>query len=225
MRILLVEDSVRLQTYVGKGMRMAGCAVDIAPDGEEGLYLALENDYDVVILDLMLPKLDGISVLQRMRQKNCRTHVLLLTAKDTVADKVHGLAQGADNYLVKPFAFDELLARVQALSRRKYGTKNTRIAVGQLTIDTVRRTAMRDGALIDLRPREYALLELLVFRRGEVISRTEIEKHIYDDQADPLSNVVDSAICTLRKKIDVPGPPSIIQTRRGMGYMLEAPEP
>ncbi|MBI2434372.1 MAG: response regulator transcription factor [Candidatus Hydrogenedentes bacterium] len=223
MRILIVEDSKRLQTYLRKGLRLAGCAVDVAGDGEEGLWLALENDYDVVILDLMLPKLDGISVLRQLRQGERKTHVLILTAKDAVPDRVHGLEQGADDYLVKPFAFEELLARVQALARRKYGKKNTRIDIGGLIVDTVRRVAARGDEILDLRPREYALLELLAFRQGELVTRTDIERHIYDELAEPASNVVDSAICLLRKKIDVLGAPSLIQTRRGLGYVLEGP--
>jgi len=223
MRILLVEDSERLQTYLSKGLRMAGYAVDSARDGEEGLWLATEIEYDVVILDLMLPKLDGISVLQQLRASGRDTHVLILTAKDTVPDRVHGLEQGADDYLVKPFAFEELVARVQTLVRRGYGTKKSEITVGDVTIDMAHRVVRRGSADLRLRPREYALLELLALRKGDVVSRTEIERHIYDEQADPVSNVVDSAMCILRKKIDVPGAPSLIQTKRGMGYRLQGP--
>lgn len=202
---------------------MAGYAVDSAYDGEEGLWLATGNEYDVVILDLMLPKLDGISVLQQLRASGRDTHVLILTAKDTVPDRVRGLEQGADDYLVKPFAFEELLARVQALVRRSYGAKSNEIAVGDITIDMARRIALRGERDLELRPREYALLELLALRRGELVSRTEIEQHIYDELAEPVSNVVDSAVCLLRKKIDRPGNPSLIQTKRGMGYQLQGP--
>lgn len=202
---------------------MAGYAVDSAYDGEEGLWLATGNEYDVVILDLMLPKLDGISVLQQLRASGRDTHVLILTAKDTVPDRVRGLEQGADDYLVKPFAFEELLARVQALVRRSYGAKSNEIAVGDITIDMARRIALRGERDLELRPREYALLELLALRRGELVSRTEIEQHIYDELAEPVSNVVDSAVCLLRKKIDRPGVPSLIQTKRGMGYQLQGP--
>lgn len=224
MRLLLVEDSERLQTYVGKGLRQAGYAVDVAGDGEQGLWLATENEYDAIILDVMLPKLDGITVLQRLRAEGRDTHVLILTAKDTVPDRVRGLEQGADDYLVKPFAFEELLARVQALVRRKYGEKQGRLAIGGLIIDTVRRVVMRNGETLELRPREYALLELLALRQGEVVSRSEIEQHIYDELAEPMSNVVDSAICLLRKKIDAAEGPSLIQTRRGMGYVMQEPD-
>ena len=224
MRILLVEDSERLQTYLGRGLRKVGYAVDVAGDGEEGLWFATGNAYDVILLDLMLPKLDGISVLQQLRAAGRDTHVLILTAKDTVPDRVHGLEQGADDYLVKPFAFEELLARVQALARRAYGIKSQQLTVGDLTIDMARRVVLRGAKDLALRPREYALLELLALRQGQVVSRTEIEQHLYDEQAEPMSNVVDSAMCILRKKIDRPGGPSLIQTRRGMGYALREPE-
>jgi DNA-binding response OmpR family regulator len=225
MRLLLVEDSVRLQAYVGKGLRQAGYAVDLAADGEEGLWLATENAYDVIILDIMLPKLDGMAVLQRLRAAGRDTHVLLLTAKDTIRDRVFGLGQGADDYLVKPFAFEELLARIQALARRAYGAKTADVIVGDLRVDLARRVALRGGVELALRPREFALLELLALRRGALVSRTEIEAHIYDEQADPLSNVVDAAICILRRAIDAPGEVSRIETRRGAGYLLrEGPQ-
>jgi DNA-binding response OmpR family regulator len=221
--VLLVEDSKRLQDYVAEGLRQAGFAVDVAGDGEEGQWMAENTDYDVLVLDLMLPKLDGLSVLQRLRDQGSRIHILILTAKDTVDDRVFGLDSGADDYLVKPFAMEELIARVQALVRRSYEVKNPLIAVGGFTVDTARRVVTRDGRELDLKPREYALLEYLIVRRGEVVSRTEIEHHIYDERVEPMSNVVDSAVCQLRKKIDVPGETSIIQTRRGMGYILVEP--
>jgi DNA-binding response OmpR family regulator len=223
VRVLLVEDSKRLQDYVAEGLRQAGFAVDVAGDGEEGQWMAENTDYDVLVLDLMLPKLDGLSVLQRLRDQGSRIHILILTAKDTVDDRVFGLDSGADDYLVKPFAMEELIARVQALVRRSYEVKNPLIAVGGFTVDTARRVVTRDGRELDLKPREYALLEYLIVRRGEVVSRTEIEHHIYDERVEPMSNVVDSAVCQLRKKIDVPGETSIIQTRRGMGYILVEP--
>jgi DNA-binding response OmpR family regulator len=224
MRVLVVEDSKRLQFYVAKGLRNAGYAVDVADDGEDGLWLAETNEYDVIVLDLMLPKLDGIGVLRNLREQGSKTHVLILTARDTVDDRVHGLEQGADDYLVKPFAMRELLARVQALARRSYGRKSPRILIRELRIDLVAHSATRDGEALDLRPREYALLEFLALRQGELVTRTEIENHIYDERAEPMSNVVDSTICVLRKKMDKPGEPSLIQTRRGMGYILQPPE-
>ncbi|MBI2424317.1 MAG: response regulator transcription factor [Candidatus Hydrogenedentes bacterium] len=223
MRLLYIEDSARLQTHVGKGLRQAGFAVDSATDGEAGLWMATENGYDVIILDRMLPRMDGIEVLRRLRESGCTTHVLLLTAKDRVEDRVEGLQEGADDYLVKPFAFEELLARVQALVRRAHGVKHKIIEVGALRLDLVARSAHVAGEAIALRPREYALLELLAFHPGETVSRTEIERHIYDERADPMSNVVDSAICQLRKKVDVPGQASHIRTRRGLGYALQDP--
>jgi DNA-binding response OmpR family regulator len=223
VRVLVVEDSARLRTYVAKGLRHAGYAVDVAGDGEEGLWMAETIDYDVLVLDLMLPKLDGLSILNRLRAQGNSIHVLILTAKDTVEDRVNGLGEGADDYLVKPFAMEELVARVQALARRSYGLKNPQLTVDDLAIDTSRRTVTRNGGEVSLKPREYALLEYLVLRRGEVVSRKDIEHHIYDDRSEPVSNAVDSAICTLRKKIDVADGPSHIQTRRGMGYVIEGP--
>lgn len=218
MRILFVEDSLRLQRSVGTALRKTGYAVDLASDGEEGLWRALSHDYDVLVLDLMLPKRDGLSLLTELRRKGKMVHVLLLTARDTVLDRVQGLQAGADDYLVKPFALEELLARVQALGRRAYGTKQPRLLFGELEIDTVARSVRRSGQPVELTAREYLLLEYLARRRGEVVSRTDIEAHIYDEQVDPMSNVVDSAICSLRKKIGAPGEPALIHTRRGMGY-------
>jgi DNA-binding response OmpR family regulator len=223
MRVLLIEDSKRLQDAIGTGLREFGYAVDISGDGEEGLWYAVSNEYDVIVLDLMLPKLDGLTVLERLRAQGNAAHVLILTAKDNVEDRVGGLQAGADDYLVKPFHFTELLARIQALVRRAYGDKNPRLSVGELVIDTNTRTASRAQAAIALTPREYALLEFLALNRGRVISRSEIEKHIYDERVEPLSNVVDSAVCSLRRKIDSPSAPSLIQTRRGQGYILEEP--
>ena len=226
MRLLVVEDSVRLQRSLSGALRKTGYAVDVAGDGEDGLWLATANDYDVIILDLMLPKRDGLSVLAELRRRGRSVHVLLLTARDTVPDRVTGLQAGADDYLVKPFALEELLARVQALGRRAYGTKQSRLLVGDLEIDTLARCARRAGQAVDLTAREYLLLEYLARRRGEVVSRTEIEAHIYDEQVDPMSNVVDSAICTLRKKIALPaGAAPLIHTRRGLGYVLETVAP
>jgi len=224
MHVLIIEDSKRLQTYIAKGLRQRGYAVDVVSDGEEGLFLAETEEYDVIVLDLMLPKLDGLSLLRELRSRGCKTHVLILTAKDTVDDRVRGLGGGADDYLIKPFAFEELLARIQALIRRSYGNKAPRLVFGDLEIDVAIRSATRSGEDLGLRPREYALLEYLALRKGELVARTEIERHIYDERADPLSNVVDSAICSLRKVIDHPNSPSLIQTRRGMGYIFVGPE-
>ena len=221
MRLLLIEDSVRLQSSVGRGLRKAGYAVDVSGDGEEGLWLAESNEYDAIILDLMLPKLDGLTLLRSLRAKKNGTHVLILTAKDTVENRVSGLQAGADDYLIKPFAFEELLARVQALCRRGYQRKNPKIDIGDLEIDTAARVVLRQGKAIELTPREFRLLEYLAARRGQVVSRSDIETHIYSDAADLMSNTVDSAICILRKKIDPSGAGSLIHTRRGMGYVIE----
>jgi DNA-binding response OmpR family regulator len=222
MHLLLIEDSIRLQNSVGRGLRKAGYAVDVTGDGEEGLWLAQSNRYDVIILDLMLPGIDGLTLLRRLRAKENGTHVLILTAKDTLEDRVAGLQTGADDYLIKPFAFEELLARVQALCRRGYQRKNPKIEIGDLEIDTIARLVRRKGRPIDLTAREFMLLEYLALRRGHVVSRTQIEAHIYSDSTEVMSNVVDSAVCLLRKKITLPGIAPIIQTRRGMGYILES---
>jgi len=222
MKVLLVEDSSRLQMSVGRALRKAGYAVDVAGDGEDGLWKAESNDYDAIVLDIMLPKLDGLSLLRQLRQRGRGTHVLLLTAKDTVEDRVHGLQVGADDYLVKPFALDELLARVEALCRRAYGKKQPRLVIADLEIDTVAKEVLRSGHSVKLKPREYLLLEYLARRSGEVVTHGDIEVHIYDDSVDPMSNVVESAICQLRKKISAVNPAPLIHTRHGLGYILRA---
>jgi DNA-binding response OmpR family regulator len=225
VRLLLVEDSQRLQRSLGLGLRRLGYAVDVAGDGEEGLRLAENDEYDVIILDLMLPRLDGLSVLKRLRDAGGDAHVLILTARDTVDDRVRGLQAGADDFLVKPFAFAELVARVQALVRRRHGTKNPRVVVGPLEIDTAARRVARDGDALTLTPREYALLEYLAAHPGQVVTRDEIEAHLYDGRIELASNAVDSAVCALRRRLDVPGRPSFIETRRGLGYVLREPPP
>jgi DNA-binding response OmpR family regulator len=224
VRILLVEDSQRLQRSLSDGLRKASYAVDVVGDGRDGLRLAQSTDYDVLVLDLMIPGLDGLTVLRRLREQGKNTNVLILTAKDAVEDCVRGLRTGADDYLTKPFAFDELLARVQALVRRGHGSKNPCIRVGHLAIDTSARSVTAAEKPIPLSRREYALLEYLARRRGAVVSRREIERHIYDHAAGPTSNAVDSAVCALRRKIDLPGTPSLIRTRRGLGYFVPAGE-
>ena len=222
MRVLIVEDSKRLRTTIGGMLRRCGYVVDAAADGEEGLWLIQSNDYDVIILDIMLPKLDGLSLLQRMREQGKPTHVLLLTARDTVDDRVHGLRLGADDYLVKPFALEELLARVEALCRRAYGNKQPLLFVADLEINPATKEVCRAKQRINLKPREYLLLQYLAMRQGEVVTRSEIEAHIYNGEADPMSNVVESAISSLRKKISAPNPAPLIHTRHGLGYVLKA---
>jgi len=217
MRVLLVEDSKILLRTVRRALRHAGFAVDTAADGEEGLAAAEANDYDVVVLDIMLPKLDGLSLLRRLRAAGNTTHVLLLTARDTVGDRVQGLRQGADDYLVKPFALAELIERVRVLCRRAYGNKSGPLRVGSLELDLSARRLRRDGADVDLTAREWRLLEYLVSRRGQVVPRSEIEAHIYDELVEPMSNVVDTAVYNLRRKIGA----NFIHTRRGLGYVME----
>ena len=220
MRLLLVEDSERLQRSLSTGLRRAGHAIDVSGDGTDGLWRATSTDYDVVVLDVMLPGIDGLSVLRQLRERGRDTHVLLLTARDAVDDRVTGLRSGADDYLVKPFAFDELLARVEALGRRRTGRKSPVVRVADLELDPAGQTVRRNGQPLPLLPREFALLAYLAGRPGEVVSRTDIEAHIYDDRAEVMSNVVDSAVCALRRKIDRPGGPSLIATRRRVGYLL-----
>ena len=222
MRVLVVEDSEKLRRAIQFALRKAGYVVDSTSNGEEGLWFAESNDYDALLLDVMLPGLDGLTVLRRIRDKGRDTPTLLLTVKSEVPDRVAGLRAGADDYLCKPFAFDELLARVEALVRRRYGKKRPVLRVGQLEVDTAARKISHLGEDIALTPREYRLLELLARRAGEVVSRTEIEEHIYGDGAELFSNAVESAISTLRRKLESPGGATLIHTRRGLGYVLEA---
>ena len=220
MRLLLVEDYPPLQKSVAKGLREAGFAVDVTDNGDDGLWYATSNEYDVIVLDLMLPGMDGMSVLQKLRQAGRETHVLILTSRDTVPDRVAGLDAGADDYLVKPFAFEELLARVHALVRRGYRRKDPVLSFRSLQIDTATQRVFKDDAEQHLTPREYALLEYLAMRAGEMVSRTDIWEHVYDFHSTSTSNVVDVYIGYLRKKIDSPGQSSLIQTVRGRGYTL-----
>jgi DNA-binding response OmpR family regulator len=222
MRILLVEDYPPLQKSLAKGLREAGFAVDATGDGQEGLWYAMSNDYDVIILDLMLPKMDGLSILKKLREENKTNHILILTAKDTVEDRVTGLNMGADDYLIKPFAFGELLARIRALTRRSYIQKNPTLKVQDLHIDLNARRIWRADEEITLTSREYMLLEYLAMRAGQIVSRTDIWEHVYEFKSDASSNVVDVYIGYLRKKIEKNGAPPLIQTVRGQGYILGA---
>lgn len=217
---LLIEDYLPLQKSLAKGLREAGFAVDVTGDGKEGLWYATRNEYDVVVLDLMLPGMDGLTVLKKLRADGRESHVLILTAKGEVSDKVKGLELGADDYLAKPFAFEELLARVRALVRREYRRKNPLISIGDLHIDTAGQRVWRGDDQIVLTAREYALLEYLAIRRAEVVSRTDIWNHLYDWLSTATSNVVDVYIGYLRRKIDRPGEPSLIRTIRGRGYSI-----
>lgn len=220
MKLLLIEDYAPLQKSLAKGLREAGYAVDVAGDGKEGLWYARCGDYDVIVLDLMLPEIDGLTVLRRLRAEGRDVQVLILTAKDTVGDRVKGLDLGADDYLIKPFAFDELLARVRALVRRGYESRSPVIRVGDLEINTSSRVVRRAGGVIDLTAREYALLEFLALRAGQVVTRTEIWEHIYDFKDESTSNVTDVYILYLRRKLERLGQSRLIHTRRGVGYIL-----
>jgi DNA-binding response OmpR family regulator len=220
MRLLLVEDYPPLQKSLVQGLREAGFAVDATGDGHEALWHAESNQYDVIVMDLMLPGLDGLSMLRRLRAEGRQSHVLIVTAKDAVADRVAGLNAGADDYLVKPFEFDELLARVQALVRRSYQRKNPVLAAGPLRIDTAMQSVRDGDSDVRLTAREYALLEYLALRAGELVTRTDIWEHVYDFRSNATSNVVDVTIGHLRRKIDREGEASLIETARGRGYLL-----
>lgn len=220
MRLLVVEDYEPLCKSVVQGLREAGYAVDSSADGAEGLWHAQSDDYDVIVLDVMLPTMDGFTVLRRLRDAGRLTPVLLLTARDTVQDRVAGLDLGADDYLIKPFAFRELLARVRALARRRYHKPNPVIRIQDLELNTSSRSATRAGQPVQLTAREYALLEFLALRCGEVVSRSDIWEHLYEFHSDADSNVVDVYIGYLRKKIERTGLPRLIHTHRGSGYRL-----
>lgn len=221
MRILLVEDSAPLRKPVVKALKASGYAVDATGDGAEGWQLVQDHDYDVIILDIMLPGMDGREILRRMRAAGHETPVLFLTAKDAIEDRVAGLRLGADDYLVKSFAIEELLARVEVLGRRKYARRSPLIVVGDLELDQAAKTVRRGGRDINLTPQLFALLEYLLLRKGQVVSRTEIEEHIYDELVSPMSNVVDTAVCALRRAIAISEQSAqIIHTRRGMGYVI-----
>ena len=224
MRVLLIEDHKPLVRALKQGLEEEGFAVDVAYDGEEGGYKAQTANYDVIILDLMLPKEDGLSLLQRWRRSNMKSHVLVLTARGGIEDKVRGLDLGADDYLTKPFELTELLARLRALVRRGHQVKNPVLRIHDLEIDTAARTVKRSGKSIHLTPREYALLQFLAFHRGKVVTRSMIWEHLYDEHDENTSNVVDVYIRYLRNKIDKDYDPQLILTRWGEGYMLRGEE-
>ena len=225
MRILLVEDDKKIASFVIKGLESAGFAVDHAVDGEEGLALALTEPYDTAVIDIMLPLRDGLEVVAAMRQARVATPVIILSAKGSIDDRVKGLQVGSDDYLTKPFAFTELLARVQALIRRASGaTEPTRLEVGDLSMDLLTREVLRQGRKIDLQPLEFALLEYLLRNARRVVSRTMIMEHVWNYNFDPQTNVVEARICRLRDKIDKGFDGKMIHTVRGAGYVLkEAP--
>jgi len=216
MRLLIVEDEVDLLTSLAKAMREEGYAVDTAPDGEEGLYKAENSDYDAIVLDVMLPKVDGWGVLQKLR-KTRKTPVLMLTARDQTRDRVRGLDTGADDYLVKPFDLSELIARLRAIIRRSAGQTRNVIELGSIEIDTAARTVTADGKQVVLTPREYALVEFLALHRGEVVTRTTLYEHLFDEDDSTLSNLLDVHVSNVRKKLGS----EFITTRRGHGYSIE----
>src|ERR1700716_3023253 len=220
MRILLVEDEARMAQAIKRGLRQAAYAVDVARDGEDALYQASINDYDAVILDVMIPKRDGFEVCRELRAQGSRIPVLMLTARDAVEDRIGGLDTGADDYLTKPFEFGELLARLRALLRRGPVLAPAVLRVGDLELDTHAQRATRAGREVALTTREYALLEFLARNAGRVVGRAEISDHVWDDNYDPLSNLIESYINRLRRKLDAPGLRPLIHTRRGAGYVL-----
>jgi len=223
MRILIVDDDRRLCAIIKRGLLEEAYAVDLAYDGEEGEYLAEVNPYDLIILDIMLPSKDGIEVCHELRAKGVNTPVLMLTAKDAVEDRVRGLDTGADDYLVKPFAFNELLARIRALLRRDGISRSPELKVGDLTLDTLTRHVRRGERSIELTTKEYVVLEYLMRHPDAVVTRTMIEEHAWDYDFDSLSNLVDVYVNRLRRKIDSKGEESLIRTVRGAGYRLRAP--
>jgi two-component system OmpR family response regulator len=221
MRALIIEDDQTIADFVARGLREAGFAVDVAADGDAGLELASTEPYDAAIVDLMLPKRDGLSVIDELRRRGRSTPVLILSARRTVDDRVRGLQAGGDDYLTKPFAFAELLARVQALVRRATRSPEpTTLTVGDLSLDLLSRRVARGGTAIELRPREFALLEYLMRNAGKVVSKTMILSHVWEYNFDPQTNIVDVLVSRLRDKVDRPFETKMLQTVRGVGYVL-----
>lgn len=224
MRILIVEDDIQIARFVSKGLEEVGYAVDHSAAGDEGLRLALSVPYDVAIVDVMLPRLDGLTLIESMRRRGVSTPVLILSARRSVDDRVRGLQTGGDDYLTKPFAFAELLARVQALLRRSSGVgEPMQLTVGPLSVDLLRRQVARSEATIDLQPREFSLLEYLMRNAGRVVTKTMIVQHVWDFDFDPQTNVVEVLVHRLRGKVDQDFEPKLIHTVRGVGYVLRHP--
>jgi len=221
MKLLLVEDSERLQRSLSTGLKKHGFAVDQAFDGEEALSYIAVNQYDAIILDLMLPKIDGLTVLTKLRSEGKDCHVLILSANDQTEDRVRGLDLGADDYLVKPFAFDELVSRLRALNRRRSGVKNPVIEIDGIKVDSVARQVLFDDKQISLTPHEYQLLEFLARRRGRVFSHDQLIDQLYDAGSYVTRNAVEAHVSALRKRLNSAGAPKLVQTRRGFGYLIE----
>ena len=220
MRLLLVEDDARIARFVAKGLREQAYAVDVSATGEDALYQAAVNTYDLVILDVMIPAPDGFAVCRELRNSGQRMPILMLTARDAVADRIAGLDHGADDYLTKPFEFRELLARLRALLRRSGELRPEKITIGDLVLDTGAQTAKRAGRSVTLTAKEYALLEYLARNAGRVVRRAEIAEHVWDETFDPFSNLIEVYINRVRRKIDVDSPKPLLHTRRGVGYAL-----
>ena len=222
MNILLIEDDERTASFILKGLKEAGYTTVHRNDGKEGLGTAVIDEFDAAIIDIMLPGMDGLSVIDEMRKRKVMTPVIILSAKNSVDDRVEGLQAGGDDYLVKPFSFAELLARIQALIRRNYSEPlPAKLEVGDLTLDILRRKVYRGGNAIDLQPREFALLEYLMHNAGRVVSKTMIMEHVWEYNFDPQTNIVEARISRLRDKIDRPFATKLIQTIRGVGYVIE----
>lgn len=222
MRILVIEDDKKIASFVVKGLKQAGFAVDHVSNGEDGIHLALHESYDAAVIDIMLPKLDGLSLIEKLRRQKVNTPVIILSAKRSVDDRVKGLQTGSDDYLTKPFSFSELLARVQALIRRASGVaETTRLTFGNLFMDILKREVTKGDKKINLQPREFALLEYLMRNAGRAVSKTLIMEHVYDYNFDPQTNVVDVLVCRLRDKVDRDFEKKMIHTIRGVGYVLK----
>ncbi len=223
MRILVVEDDKKIASFVVNGLKQSGFAVDHSPDGEHGLIFAQTTGYDAAVIDIMLPKLDGLTLIQQLRKEKIRTPVIILSAKASVDDRVRGLQAGGDDYLTKPFAFSELLARIQALIRRAtHVAEPTRLTVGDLSLDLLTREVTRESQTIELQSREFSLLEYLMRHAGRVVTKTMILEHVWDYSFDPQTNVVDVLVHRLRAKVDKDFSKKMIQTLRGVGYVLKA---
>jgi DNA-binding response OmpR family regulator len=220
MKILLIEDSERLRRSLTVGLSKEGFVVETAADGEEGYQLTRAYEFDVIVLDLMLPRMPGLDLLSQIRREGNNTSVLILSARDEISDRVDGLELGADDYLVKPFAFDELCARIRTLARRRYDAKNPEIRAGSVSVDTARRQCRTDDTVVELTPSEYQLLECLALRKGRVISKERLHQLLYDSASDTSSNVIEATMSTLRKKLRIAGAEEVVLTRRGFGYYV-----
>jgi len=221
MRLLVIEDSKRIRESLVQGLSRCGFAVDEAADGDQGLAQAQAVPYDLILLDLMLPGIDGLSILRTLRKRGSQTHILVLSARDRIEHKVEGLQAGADDYLVKPFAFEELVARVEALARRAHGRKSSLLEFGEVVVDMTRQRFLVKGKVLDLTPREYSLLEYLALDAGRPVSRHELEIHLYAESQAIASNVIDATVAAARRKLAPMQLDSLIRTRRGIGYEFD----